>query len=85
MSTGLFALPFAGRCLHPNPAPSSPPFQKGCRVIWRPDREEGLVVGLTPHSVSIEWDESEACTYALTTLAVRERIVALEPPEEDAP
>ena len=85
MSAELFALPFAGRCLHPNPEPPRPRLQKGGRVIWIADREEGLVVAVNGHSVSIEWDESEFGVYALTSLAARERIIALESEEEDEP
>jgi hypothetical protein len=78
MSTALFALPFNGRCLSPNPEPAPRRFETGCRVCWIPDREEGTVVGLTLDAVAIEWDESEYCVYPLCGGAVRDRIAVLE-------
>ena len=77
MSAELFALPFNGRCLRPQPEPPRPRLEKGCRVVWLPDPEEATVVFVSHDCVSIEWDESEFCTYNRTTPAVRECIAVL--------
>lgn len=77
MSAALFAIPFSGRCVAPNPEPKPARFQKGARVVWLTDREEGFVGEVTDDAVCIHGDESSWAWYPLRSVAARERIMVL--------
>ena len=78
-----FSMPFYGRCVSPNPEPQPARFEKGDRVIWLADREEGFVAAVTEYAVCIHWDESQWTGYPLHSVAARENIVVLGK-EDDA-
>jgi hypothetical protein len=71
----MFALPF-GRCLSPQPYPEKPAFQRGDRVVWNLDFEQGWVTSVTEHTLLIDWDESGVKVYPCTSGAL-EHIVAI--------
>ena len=73
-------LPFFGRCISPLPEPREPHFEAGRRVIWSADREEGILLHVSPEFITVRWDESGIAVYNRCTLAARERIVLLETP-----
>jgi hypothetical protein len=78
MTMALFAVPFFGRCLSPQPEPKPTRFEAGRRVVWSADREEGTLLHVTPEFITVRWDESGIAVYNRCTLAARERVVVLE-------
>jgi hypothetical protein len=83
MSAALFALPFNGCCLSPSPEPKPARLERGDRVVWAIDREEGWVISATADAVTICWDQTGYAVYSRCSLAARERIVAIEDDGED--
>jgi hypothetical protein len=70
VSNLLFAVPLPGRCLSPLPARSPRGFDRGALVRWVPDCEQGTVIGVTPDTVTVAWEESQPWTYAMCSGAI---------------
>jgi hypothetical protein len=72
------ALPFYGRCLHPQPEPKPARFEKGARVVWIPDHDEGEVTGVIPGlAVASAWDSTRRVEWYAMCSGAMDRIATL--------
>jgi hypothetical protein len=79
MSTAAFAVPFAGRCVSPQPEPRPVRFEVGARVVFLDDRDEGYVTGLIPgQAVAIRWGNAGRIEVYSMFSGAMDRIAVLE-------